>query len=435
MTDGLIIAAPQSGSGKTLITLGLLAAYKAAGLPVASAKAGPDYIDPRFHESATGRASINLDPWAMRSDRVRALAASAADGADLFIAEGVMGLFDGAAAGGGSTADLARVLDLPVVLVVDAARKSQSVAALVHGFATFDPRVRVAGAILTRVGSDRHESMLRAALDSAGYRCFGAVRTDADLALPSRHLGLVQAREHDDLSTFIARAGAIMAKAIDLDGLRDVAGPLSGGGAGSKLPPLGRRIAVASDEAFAFAYPHLLQDWRQQDATIVPFSPLLDEAPDMEADAVFLPGGYPELHAPALAAAETFRAGMTLAVERGALIYGECGGYMVLGERLEDADGETHRMLGLLPHATSFAERRRQLGYRRLSHNGALPWPVTLTGHEFHYATLVENRAEPLFRSNDAEGLDLGAIGGVNGRVMGSFAHVIDALPENGSAD
>lgn len=435
MTDGLIIAAPQSGSGKTLITLGLLAAYRAAGLSVASAKAGPDYIDPRFHEAATGHVSVNLDPWAMQSDRVRALAARAADGADFFIAEGVMGLFDGAAAGGGSTADLAHVLDLPVVLVVDAARKSQSVAALVHGFASFDPRIRVAGVILTRVGSDRHESMLRAALGSAGTRCFGAVRTDTDLALPSRHLGLVQAHEHDDLSAFIAHAGAIMAQSIDLDGLRSIAAPLPSGEPDRMLPPLGQRIAVAADDAFAFVYPHLLQDWREQGASIVPFSPLLNEAPDMKADAVFLPGGYPELHAPALAAAETFRAGMTTAAERSKLIYGECGGYMVLGKTLEDAAGETHPMLGLLPHATSFAERRRQLGYRRLSHDGVLPWPATLIGHEFHYATLVENRAEPLFRSHDAEGLDLGAIGGVNGRVMGSFAHVIDALPQNGSAD
>jgi cobyrinic acid a,c-diamide synthase len=195
------------------------------------------------------------------------------------------------------------------------------------------------------------------------------------------------------------------------------------------LPPLGERIAVARDVAFAFAYPHLLGDWRAAGADLAFFSPLADEVPPSDADAVYLPGGYPELHAGRIAAASRFRAGVEDAARRGALVYGECGGYMVLGEHLEDADGTRHRMLGLLPLATSFAARRLHLGYRRLAPLGGLPWSGALAAHEFHYATiLAEDDGDPLFDAATADGAPLGPIGRRHGRVMGSFAHVIDRM-------
>lgn len=429
---GLVVAAPASGSGKTLVTAALLAAFRRRGLSVASAKAGPDYIDPRFHEAATGRPAVNLDVWAMGEAGVAARAAEAARGADLLLVEGVMGLFDGAAGGGGSTADLARALGLPVVLVVDAARQSGSVAALVHGFATFDPGIDVAGAILTRVASDRHEALLRAAMETGRVPLLGVLRDDPDLALASRHLGLVQAREVEGLRALLDRAADTLAARTDPAAVAAIAGPVSAAEAPAPaLPPLGQRIAVAEDDAFAFTYPHLLAGWQGAGAAIVPFSPLADEGPDPDADAVFLPGGYPELHAGRIAAATGFLEGLRAATRRGALVYGECGGFMALGSTLVDAEGTPHAMAGLLGHATSFAERRRTLGYRAIETAAAapLPFPRRLAGHEFHYAVALDAPDEPLFTAADAAGAPLGPAGGRRGRVCGSFLHLVAPRP------
>ncbi|MBB3999651.1 cobyrinate a,c-diamide synthase [Aureimonas pseudogalii] len=433
---GFLLAAPHSGSGKTLATLALLRWLARRGVEVAPAKAGPDYIDPAFHAAASGRSSVNLDPWAMRPALLRRLAGS---GDRPLVVEGMMGLFDGAADGTGSAADLAVLLGLPVVLVIDCARQSHSVAALVRGFRDHRADVVLGGLILNRVGSARHEAMLRAALEPLGLPVLVALPARADLALPERHLGLVQAGETEGLEAFLERAADGIGEGLDEALLmRLLAGPgradadLSGTqGTGSPaatpLTPLGQRIAVARDVAFAFAYPHLLDGWQAAGAELSFFSPLADEGPAPDADAVFLPGGYPELHAGRLADAAGFRAGVHAAAVRGARIYGECGGYMALGETLEDADGKTHAMLGLLPLATSFRLRRRHLGYRRLSPLEASPWAHPLTAHEFHYATVLrEGEADRLFAARDALGADLGAMGLARGRVAGSFLHVVD---------
>ncbi|WP_152047761.1 cobyrinate a,c-diamide synthase [Aureimonas psammosilenae] len=427
---GLLVAAPSSGSGKTTVTLGLLRALKRAGHRVASAKAGPDYIDPAFHAAASERESVNLDPWAMRPALLHALVDEACNEADLLVAEGMMGLFDGAADGQGSAADLALALGLRTVLVVDCARQSHSVAALVRGFRDHRPELGIAGLVLNRVGSAGHEMLLRSALEPLGLPVLGALPARTDLALPSRHLGLVQAGEHRDLDAFIERAADWIVGGLDMEAVAalaairpKVAEPVS------RLPLLGQRTAVARDEAFAFCYPHLLDGWREQGAELSFFSPLDDEAPEPSADALFLPGGYPELHAGRLAGAETFKAAMRAKAEAGAAIYGECGGYMVLGEALEDADGASHPMLGLLPLQTSFAKRQRHLGYRRLRPLGSFPWAMPLTAHEFHYATVThEGEAERLFEAEDALREPLGAMGLRRGRVAGSFCHVIDAM-------
>lgn len=428
MTAGLVIAAPRSGSGKTVVTLGLLAALRQRGVVVAPAKTGPDYIDPTFLGRAALREAVNLDPWSMSPRRIKHLAATQATGADLLLVEGVMGLFDGAADGNGSTADLAELLALPVVLVVDADRQSQSVAPLVAGFAHWRVGVRVAGVMLNRVASTKHERMLVDALAATGIPCLGAIPRNPALALPERHLGLVLPGEVNEFDSFLAEAAAAMRDYVDLARFQAIAAPLDDDvGAAPSLPPLGQHMAIARDDAFAFAYPHLLDGWRSQGAQLSFFSPLRNEAPAFDADAVFLPGGYPELHGATLAAADLFKAGLMAARDRGALLYGECGGFMVLGEALVDKSGTSHAMAGLLPVTTRIDRPKRILGYRRLIQSGDLPWPGHLNGHEFHYSSARQSRLPPLFAATDARGDAMPPMGAVIGRVMGSYAHVIDA--------
>ncbi len=437
---GVILAAPATGSGKTLLTLGIIRAFAAAGRGIAAFKTGPDYIDPAFHSAALGRddACLNLDGWAMGDATLSGLLASR-DG-DLVIGEGVMGLFDGARGvsghdeqgrGDGSTADLAARLGLPVILIVDAKGQGASLAALVAGFAKHRADIHVAAIILNRVSGEAHAALLKDALAPLGLPVLGAVPNAPDLILPSRHLGLVQARETADLSGLIDRAADLVRRHIDLDALTSLAQPLALA-APDPMPliaPLGSRIAVARDDAFAFAYPAMLDGWRRAGAELTFFSPLADQPPDAAANAVYLPGGYPELHAGRLAANRHFLAGLKDTALSGSVVYGECGGYMVMGEELVDADGRTHRMAGLLHLATSFAARKLHLGYRQIQTLGepsALGAPdAAYRGHEFHYATVLREEGHPLFALRDAAGKDLGSAGLRAGRVMGSFIHLI----------
>jgi len=434
--NGLVIAAPRSGSGKTTLTLGLLAALTRRGLAVAPAKTGPDYIDTTILARAAAHPAINLDPWAMSGERLRSLASGHAAAADLLLVEGVMGLFDGAADGRGSTADLAAVLGLPVILVLDAERQSQSIAALAHGFATWRPDVKLAGLIVNRAASTRHEAMLRAALSAVSIPLLGVIPKREALGLPDRHLGLVLPDEVAGFDKVVAAAAEAVEDYLDLNLFLALSSPLpspprGGGGGGAQLPPLGQHIAIARDAAFAFLYPHWLADWREAGATISFFSPLADEAPDATADAVFLPGGYPELHAGRLSTAFNFISGLRAAADRSALIYGECGGFMVLGTSLTDKAGATYPMSGLLLHQTRIDRPKRVLGYRRLTHQSPLPFPSSLNGHEFHYSSARQTHGTPLFSATDALGEALPPMGLVEGRVMGSYAHVIDVAPQS----
>ncbi len=429
---GLIIAAPASGGGKTLVTLALLRRLRLDGIAVASCKTGPDYIDPAFHARASGRPCFNLDPWAMRPGTLAMLAGQAGLDAELMVVEGVMGLFDGAADGTGSTADLAVASGWPVVLVLDARGQGASAAAVARGFRDHRADVHVAGVILNQVGGPAHEAMLRHAVESIGMPVFGCLPRRGDLTLPGRHLGLVQAEEHADLETFLDNAAEWVGAHVELKALRGIAQPSDfvGASARASVPPLGSRIAVARDAAFAFSYPHVLEGWRAAGAEVVFFSPLADEAPDGAADAVYLPGGYPELHAGRLAANRCFREGLGEAANRGAWVFGECGGYMVLGRGLVDGEGEAHVMAGLLPLETSFQTRRLHLGYREGEITFANPLGsagARLRGHEFHYATVTFESPEiPLFTVRDSAGTHLGAAGTHAGTVMGSFVHVVD---------
>ncbi len=434
MIRGLVLAAPASASGKTVVALALLRALARRGMRVAAAKSGPDYIDAGLLAAAAGSACRNLDAWAMRSETLAANLAALAP-AELVVCEGAMGLFDGIdAAGTGSTAALASRLGWPVVLVVDAAGQGASVAALVAGFARHRAATPLAGVILNRVGSARHRALLAAALaaELPQLPLLGAVPRHQALDLPSRHLGLVPAGEQAALDAFLDRAAVLVEENVAVARVAALASPaaMTARRASPPVPPLGSRIAVARDDAFAFAYPAVLAGWRDAGAAISFFAPLADEAPDASSDAIYLPGGYPELHAGRLAAAQRCRAALDDLAARGAMIYGECGGYMMLGAGLVDADGTRHRMAGLLPLETSFAARNLHLGYRGVALAAAGPLGAagaTYRGHEFHYATICnEGAGAALFHAADAAGASLGAVGRVCGTVMGSFVHLID---------
>jgi cobyrinic acid a,c-diamide synthase len=434
---GLIIAAPHSGTGKTTVTLAILAALKRRGIAIGAAKAGPDYIDPAFHAAVTGAPVVNLDSWAMPDGLLDLLAAGAAAAADIVVIEGVMGLFDGApgqAGRRGATADLAARFALPAVLVLDVARLAQSAAAVVRGFANHDPTVKIAGVILNRTASERHRTLIAEAIGTLGILVFGALPRDTGLALPERHLGLVQAAEHAELPVLIDRLAMLAERHLDLDAIAAAAAPLARGVARNTsnnfIPPPGQRVALASDRAFSFVYPHVLEGWRSAGVEIIAFSPLADEAPPERADSCWLPGGYPELHAATLAAAQRFGVGLRRFAQTRP-VHGECGGYMVLGQSIEDADGHHHAMTGLLRHSTSFAKRKLHLGYRaaRLLSDGALGAKgATVRGHEFHYASLTADGDDEAFAElSDSAGRVLGASGGRRGHVSGTFFHAIAA--------
>lgn len=430
---GLIIAAPTSGSGKTLITLGLLRAFSRQGIAIGSAKVGPDYIDPAFHAKSTGRPCFNLDLWAMRKESLFRNLGIISNEAELVLAEGVMGLFDGAADGRGSTADLAAMTGWPVILAVDARSQGASAAALVRGFVDHRKDITVAGVVFNKIGSDKHKCIIADAMAQTlpKISVLGFIPRITELALPSRHLGLVQATEKDDLESFIDTAADLIEKHVDCAALKTIARTgVVDATQTSPVTPLGQRIAVADDIAFAFAYPHILSTWRDAGVEILPFSPLAGEGPSPNADAVYLPGGYPELHAGTIASCEPFLSGLRDAATAEKPVFGECGGYMVLGNGMTDAQGNRHAMAGLLPVETSFADRKLHLGYRRAS--TLCPSPIgktgqKITGHEFHYATTIsEGPGENLFETWDASGNALGSTGLRAGSVAGSFLHMID---------
>ncbi len=434
MTSGLLVSAPRSGSGKTVVTLGLMRAFARQGLRVAGAKNGPDYIDPAFHAAATGRPSVNLDTWAMGPDLVGALAGEAATACDLLVCEGSMGLFDGVKAPhrhSGSSADLAATLGLPVLLVLDVSGQAQTAAAIALGCDRLDPGLRIGGVLLNRVASDRHRRLVADALAAVGLPVVGSLPRAEALALPERHLGLVQAEETSGLPAILDAIADFVAAHVDLEAIRALARPMAPAGAqlATGVAPPGQRIALARDAAFSFLYPHLMQGWLGAGAEVRFFSPLADEPPPDDADVCWLPGGYPELHAGRLAEARRFKAGLA-AFAQTRPVHGECGGYMVLGESLTDAGGLLHPMAGLLGAHFSFAKRKMRLGYRDvvLAADCSLgPVGARFRGHEFHYATMEKGeRPDPPFaQASDAQGNAPLPAGSRRGRVTGSFFHVV----------
>ncbi len=398
---GFIVAGTHSGVGKTTVTVGLIGAFAERGLRVAPFKAGPDYIDPSYHTAAAGVPSRNLDSWLLDDEVVKASFHRAARAADVAVIEGVMGLFDGRAGDDdrGSAAYLARLLNLPVILVIDARAMARSAGAIAHGFATFDPSVRVVGVIANNVASERHLETIRAAVvGAAGLPLLGGIFKDAALRIPERHLGLIPQSEAGTPG-FIRRAREVVSAAVDLDLVLNLAGPLPTlppGPAGAVPAPRdggGLGIGVARDAAFSFYYEDSLDLLAEAGAELVPFSPLTDRALPPGIAGVYIGGGFPELFAPELAANKPMLGAIRTATLEGMPVYAECGGHMYLGASLTSLDGSSHRMAGITPVTTSTVGTKLTMGYRtaRALRDGPLcAKGEVIRGHEFHLSRRLD---------------------------------------------
>jgi cobyrinic acid a,c-diamide synthase len=430
----LVIAGTASNVGKTTVTLALLAAFTAKGRVVQAFKAGPDFIDPGHHTAVTGRPSRNLDGWMLGRDVNREIFVRAAAGADLSLIEGMMGLFDGSSpiSDLGSTAELAKQLEAPVLLVIDGSAMARSAAAIVEGFVRFDPALAVAAVVFNRVNSDGHYRLLKEAVEqNTKIAVVGYLPSDKNVSIPDRHLGLVTAIERGTADLY-ARLGQAAGETIDLDRIEKVAGS-AGEWPISTIQPVRRhrsrgiRIGLAQDQAFCFYYPDNLELLQSAGAELVRFSPIADQhLPDV--DMLYLGGGYPELHAHALARNSPMRQAVRAFSERGGTIYAECGGMMYLTESIRDFDGGAHEMVGLFPAEAVMRKPGLTLGYRTVEVSqpcilGA--HGTVLRGHEFHYSALSPkgplNYACAL---TDARGESKGWDGLIARRTLGLYTHL-----------
>ena len=437
--NGFLIAAPQSGSGKTTVSLAIMAALCRRGVVVAPFKCGPDFIDPGYHRMVTGRASINLDGWMCSPGFVQETFGHHAAGADVAVIEGVMGLFDGigASSSEGSSAQIAAITGAPVVLVVNARGMAASAAALVKGFVDFDPRVRLAGVIFNNVGSPSHGELLRQSLAAAlpTVRVFGCVPRDESLAIPSRHLGLVTAEDNPLSCAFVNRLVEMAEDCLDLDGL-------AGLGLDSAQPPDGLRlvngdrdrlvngveplvrIAVARDAAFCFCYPDNLRLLREAGAEIVFFSPLGDRELPPDIAGIYLPGGYPELYPERLSVNSSLKIAILSAIRGDLPLYAECGGLIYLSQGLEDGGD----FVGALPVRARILPKRKALGYRQVeTDTDSLIGPAgtVARGHEFHYSEMppLPDVIERTYRVS-RQGRELAAEGYRYRNCLASYIHL-----------
>ena len=394
----VVIAATQSGSGKTTIVTGILAALRERGLRVQSYKIGPDYIDPGYHELASGCPGHNLDTWLVPQARLGEIFARTSEQADIVIIEGVMGLYDGGRKGVSSTAEVAKLLDAPVLLVIDAKSMGASAAAIALGFQQYDPMVRLAGVILNRLGSPTHETMIADALAKLQIPLYGALRRDEELRMPERHLGLLPVTENKEAEV-AAKIGAAVAAQVDIAKILELANrarPFVFSAASVLQPKAEKkvRIAVAKDEAFSFYYPESLQVLTGYGAELVFFSPLQDkEIP--AADGLILGGGFPEMFAEQLYANESMRASLRKQAAAGMPVYAECGGFMYLMEELIDFSGKVYSMSGVIPGAAQMNKKLQMVGYveAELQQDTVLgPKGMCLHGHEFHFSSEQEGR-------------------------------------------
>lgn len=430
----LVIAGTHSGVGKTTATLAILAAWRERGRQVQAFKAGPDFIDPSHHRAATGRPSRNLDGWMLGNNLNRSIFIRAAADADISIIEGMMGLFDSSSplTDIGSTAELAKQLEAPVILVIDGSAMARSAAAMVAGYLRFDPALRVAGVLFNRVGSDGHYKLLKTAVEQeTDVAAVGYLRPDSILTIGDRHLGLVMAMEQgsEQLCQRLAKAAL---DTVDLNRLEALAQSCKSLSTGVSQPVNARRshtvrIGVAQDQAFCFYYPDNLEALEAAGAEIILFSPLHDEAlPDVEL--LYLGGGYPELHGDALAKNIPMRAAIKRFAERGGLIYAECGGLMYLTESIRDSDGRSHNMVGVFPAEAVMQKQGLTLGYRTVENSRRCilgDAGVTVRGHEFHYSTLVaKGPLQYACRLRDADGLSKGQDGLMIGNVLALYTHL-----------
>jgi cobyrinic acid a,c-diamide synthase len=430
---GIVIAGTQSGVGKTTVTLGLLAALRRRGLVVQPFKVGPDFIDPGHHTRAAARVSRNLDGWMLTREANIALFHRQVRGADVAVVEGVMGLFDGydGLSEAGSTAQMAKWLGLPVLLVVDARAMARSAAALVHGFADFDPDLTMAGVIFNRIGSATHLEYLQQGLTSLqGVRCFGGLPRDQELAIPERHLGLATTEDHPLEEAYLHHLADWLEAHLDLDGLLKALPLLSlSEEQASEALPSTVRIGVARDRAFCFYYPENLELLAKSGAELVPFSPLNDRELPCDLQGIYLGGGYPELYAAQLAANSGMRHSVRKCAAAGLPIYAECGGLMYLATQIRDLEGQPHSMAGIFPFTVRMLPRLKALGYREvtLATAGLLgPAGIKARGHEFHYSEMVgEPTGVPrIYRLTSRKGSEVVAEGYCSHNVLASYVHL-----------
>lgn len=434
----IIIAAPVSGSGKTTVTIGIMECLKRRGLKVAPFKVGPDFIDPGYHRIATGQPSLNLDGWMCPPQTVREIFSAHSADADIAVIEGVMGLFDGSSgkSDDGSTAQIARLTGATVFLVVDAKGFARSIAALIKGFAEFDPEVRIGGVIFNNVSSENHARILREAVEATlpSIPVVGSIRRDSTLHIPSRHLGLLTAEENELSARYLDQLAKVILSSIDLGLLW----ALAGAGDVLELPhqqksaaPADVRIAVARDRAFCFVYESNLQLLRECGAELITFSPLTDSALPENISGVYLPGGYPEAYAAELSANAAMVAALRGAIEAGMPVYAECGGFIYLTAGVK-AHGEAKRPLqdfvGIFPVVTTMLPQRKALGYREIKLRAASilgAADVVARGHEFHYSetTAMPAEFERLYQVSKG-GKDLGAEGYRYKNCVASYIHL-----------
>ena len=427
----IVVAATQSGGGKTTLVTGLLAALRARGLCVQSFKVGPDYIDLGYHQLASGRTGHNLDTWLVPEDRLTEIFARECAGADIAVIEGVMGLYDGGRRGISSTAAIAKALGAPVLLVIDAKSVGASAAATALGFRTYDRALNLAGVLLNRLGSETHEEMIREAMAGIDLHVYGALRRDAALALPERHLGLTPVEEHAAAET-VCTVRARVEAGLDLDGILELAcgaEPLTIAEGRSEEKAVPVRIGVARDEAFSFYYAASLAELEAHGAEIVAFSPLHDEAlPDV--DGIIIGGGFPEMFAEALTANLSMRASIHRAAKDGMPICAECGGYMYLMQSLVDFIGTEHEMVGIFPVRARMTEKLQMVGHveaEQMADTILGPAGLILHGHEFHFSVEETNDTAELVRPFMFTKLRNGAqyvAGCIYKNVLGSYLHL-----------
>ena len=440
----IVIAATQSGSGKTTLVTGILAALREQGRKVQAYKIGPDYIDPGYHALASGRPAHNLDTWLVPKAQLKEMFAESAKDAELAVIEGVMGLYDGGRRGISSTAEIAKLLDAPVLLVIDAKSMGASAAALALGFRSYDPDVELSGVLLNRLGSATHQTMIEEALAEIGIPVLGAVRRDEELAMPERHLGLLPTEENQDMEIIRRMAEKVSAQ-VNLDGILSLAAqakPLEAGHCMDRLSAeIGKvsrcRIAVARDEAFSFYYPESLRVLEQFGAELVPFSPLKDKALP-SADGLILGGGFPEMFAHELTENHSMRESIRRAAEMGMPIYAECGGFMYLMEEMIDFEGTSHAMTGVIPGKTQMQRKLQMVGYvtAELLRDSVLGTAgQCFQGHEFHFSVACAGeRAADATNAFEFTRMRNGAkylAGYAQGNVLGSYLHLHFACCES----
>ena len=429
----IVLAGTHSGVGKTTLATGLMAALKKRGRPIQGYKIGPDYIDPSYHAAATGKASRNLDRWLL-GERLPSVFAQSSGG-NWAVVEGVMGMFDGMSgtAGFGSTADVAKLLHAPILLIVDVSSMSRSVAALVHGFNSFDPQVNLQGVILNRVKSSAQEKNLREALGDLQIPVVGVLPKEGALHLPERHLGLVPVGEGGLLEGFIDTLSELISKHVDLEQIETIMN--SAPDFHDSMPlaeqPLARgkkfRLGLAWDEAFLFYYRDALDLAERLNYEIVPFSPLHDLALPMDLDGIFLGGGFPELHLNRLSENVAFLESLRAYAASGKPIYAECGGYMYLGQSITDFEGREVPLAGLIPMKAEMTKRLQGIGYRRgvfFEDNFLGPRGTTVQGHEFHYSRVSYEKGFPpayeLFKGDQADRME----GYARDNIVASYLHL-----------